>query len=150
MIMRTASYFMILVLLSACATLGKKTESPTVTLAGLNIVKADFFEQRFALDLRLQNPNDFALPIRGMSYDLLLNGKSFATGVSADKVNVPALGESVIRVESVSNLFSLYKQLRLLAESSEKGISYQLKGNVSLVNKSIKLPFDKKGEISLQ
>jgi len=150
MIMRTASYFVILILLSACATLAKKTESPTVTLAGLNIVKADFFEQRFALDLRLQNPNDFALPIRGMSYDLLLNGKSFATGVSADKVNVPALGESVIRVESVSNLFSLYKQLRLLAESSEKGISYQLKGNVSLVNKSIKLPFDKKGEISLQ
>jgi len=150
MIKKITTYLVIFVLLTACAALGKKTESPTVTLAGLKIVKADFFEQRFALDLRLQNPNDFTLPIRGLSYDLLLNGKSFATGVSADKVNVPALGESVIRVESVTNLFSLYKQLRSLAESSEKGINYQLKGNVSLVNKSLKLPFDKRGEISLQ
>ncbi len=147
---QTIFFFMVIALLAGCATLGQKPEPPTVTLAGLKIVKADFFEQRFALDLRLQNPNDFALPIRGLSYDLLLNGQSFANGVSASKVDVPALGEAVIRVESVTNLFSLYRQLRSLAESGEKGINYQLKGNVSLVNKNIKLPFDKRGEISLQ
>ena len=95
--------------LSACSTFGSKPESPVVTLAGLQIVKADFFEQRFALDLRLQNPNDFVLPIRGMSYDLVLNGTSFASGVSASKVDVPALGEAVVKVESVTNLFSLYR-----------------------------------------
>ena len=137
-------------LFSACSTLGSKPEAPTVTLAGLKIVSADFFEQRFALDLRLQNPNDFTLPIRGMSYDLVLNGNSFASGVSADKVDVPALGETVVRVESVTNLFSLYRQLQQLGESSEKGVEYQLKGNISLVNRALKLPFNKQGEISLQ
>ena len=85
-----------------------------------------------------------------MSYDLVLNGNSFASGVSADKVDVPALGETVVRVESVTNLFSLYRQLQQLGESSEKGVEYQLKGNISLVNRALKLPFNKQGEISLQ
>ena len=135
---------------SACSTLGSKPEAPVVTLAGLQIVKADFFEQRFALDLRLQNPNDFMLPIRGMSYDLVLNGTSFASGVSASKVDVPALGEAVVKVESVTNLFSLYRHLQQLGASSQEGVEYQLKGNISLVNQALKLPFDKKGEISLK
>jgi len=136
--------------LSACAGLGSKPEAPTVTLAGLDIVKADFFEQRFALDLRLQNPNDFVLPVRGLDYKLTLNGTSFASGVSANTVDVPALGEAVIRVESVTNLFSLYQQIMSLSKSSSDALDYALTGNVRLVNKAIKLPFDKRGAISLQ
>jgi len=136
--------------ISACSTLGTKPEAPAVTLAGLKIISADLFEQRFAMDLRLQNPNDFALPIRGMSYDLVLNGNSFASGVSAEKVDVPALGEAVVRVESVTNIFSLYRQLQQLGESSEQGVEYQLKGDISLVNRALKLPFNKQGEISLK
>jgi LEA14-like dessication related protein len=141
---------LLLLLLSACASLMSKPESPTVTLAGMEILAADFFEQRFALDLRLQNPNDFNLPIRGLRYELILNGKPLATGVSNQQVDLPAYGEQVIRVESVSSLLSIFKQVQSLGESKSGALDYQLKGHVSLLDKSFKLPFDKRGEISLR
>jgi LEA14-like dessication related protein len=145
------SIYLVLVLtLSACAALPVKPEPPVVTLAGLRIVSVDFFEQRFALDLRLMNPNDKELSIKGMDYELLLDDTRFARGVSASSITLPALGETVVQVESVTNLLSLYRQLQSLGASGEPAVRYQLKGNIRLMNQAFKLPFNKQGEVVLK
>lgn len=132
--------------LGGCAALAGKTEPPQVSLAGLQIVEMGLFEQRFNLKLRIQNPNDFSLPIRGMTYDLELNEQQFARGVSNQSVTVPALGEGLVDVQVVSNLFNVLEQLRSLSGGQ---FSYRLSGGVSLAHRAARIPFEYQGQISL-
>ncbi len=57
------------------------------------MVSADVFSQQFRIRLHVQNPNDRALPVKGIEYELFLQGDSFAEGTSAAPFVVPALGE---------------------------------------------------------
>jgi LEA14-like dessication related protein len=57
-------------------------EAPRVTVSDLELVHATLLAQRYRIVLTMQNPNTFDLPIEGLRYALVLNGKEFATGVS--------------------------------------------------------------------
>jgi len=138
----------LIVVLSGCTSLMKSPEAPSVSLAGIKFVSANIFEQRFAIQLRLQNPNDFALPIRGLDYKIMLAGNEFANGVSANSIKLPALGEDILELETTTNALGLYKQFQSLTGSSGKPISYGLTGNLNVLGASIKLPFSKTGEVT--
>lgn len=139
---------LILVSLTSCATLTSSFEPPTVSLADINLKELGLFEQRFVLRLRLQNPNSITLPIAGMRYDLAINDHDFARGVSEQVVNIPAFGETMLDVDVTSNLQNVLDQLLPKKNSTEK-IQYQLRGHVGVLNRSLKLPFDYKGNIDL-
>jgi LEA14-like dessication related protein len=132
-------------LLTACALLQTRLESPSVSVANLNVIAIGFFEQRYQLRLRIQNPNDFALPINGMNYHLQFNDEPFARGVSAQLTVVPAFGEKLIDVEVTSNLGTLVKQWLTLGR--ETGLRYSLSGSLALGNAFGKVPFNYQGEI---
>ena len=132
-------------LLTACALFQTRLESPRVSVADLNVTAMGFFEQRYQLRLRIQNPNEFALPIKGMDYHLQFNDKPFARGVSAQHTIVPAFGEKLIDVEVTSNLGNLVGQW--LALGRETGLRYRLSGSLALGNAFGKVPFDYQGEI---
>jgi len=55
-------------LLAACGSAGDPVP-PLVRLADLRLMESSVFEQRFEIDLRIGNPNDFALPIDGLTFD---------------------------------------------------------------------------------
>ena len=80
-----------LLLLAGCAVLSP-LERPKVSLAGLSLIDANLFEQRYALKLRVLNPNEVALPIQALTYDLELNDQVFGSGASTAAVTVPAYG----------------------------------------------------------
>ena len=105
----------------------------------------NLFEQRFRLRLRIQNPNDASLGIRGMDYLLQLNGMDFARGVSAESATIPAYGEQVVEVDAISNLLNVIGQLNEL-EPGER-LTYRLSGGVSLDDAVGKVPFDYQGEM---
>ena len=132
--------------LLACAALTQRPEAPIVSLADIKFSKMGLLEQSFILTLRLKNPNDVNLPLRGLSYGLKLNGQEFAEGVSASQVTIAPYGEEMIDVDVVSNFFSIFKQLKGLA--GEEPLKYSLSGKVGLVNKAFKLPFSREGELS--
>jgi hypothetical protein len=69
-----------------------------VNLVGLEPLQGEGFELRFAVRLRVQNPNDSAIDYDGVALELDVNDKSFATGVSDSKGSVPRFGETVISV----------------------------------------------------
>ena len=97
--------------LGGCASIPThKPIPPEVNLVGLRVVELGLFEQRYELQLRVQNPNSFVLPISGMSYSPELNGEEFARGVSRGKVSlvgraIDILFEHVdeIRIDPVLN-----------------------------------------------
>lgn len=134
-----------LAVLSGCAAL---SQAPEVSLAGLNLVEFGLIEQRFGLRLRFLNPNDAELRIDGLSYELDVNGKPFARGVSAQAVTVPRYGEALVDVDAVSNIGTLLRQLSDAVGSEREAVTYRLTGSVHVGGMG-RLPFEHRGEVTL-
>ncbi len=62
-----------------------------VTVAGIEPQQGQGLELRMLVKLRVQNPNDAAVAYDGVSVEMNVQGKTFATGVSDARGSVPAL-----------------------------------------------------------
>ena len=138
---------------SGCATLSG-INPPRVNIS--NVVPQDvtLFEQKFLVQLRVQNPNDFNLEVKGMTFDLDLNGKSFATGLSNKQVTIPRFGSEVVDVEMISGTTGILRQLKGLTGgvtgNASPKFTYRLRGKVYLEKPySGTLAFDEQGELEL-
>ncbi len=90
--------------LNACAFGGPKI-MPEVNVADLRFGQVTVFETTAYFTLRIQNPNDEELIVKGATYDLSLNGIRIGKGLSNEQVTVPRLGSAMQRVEvSISNV----------------------------------------------
>ncbi|MEZ5446309.1 MAG: LEA type 2 family protein [Gammaproteobacteria bacterium] len=137
--------------LAACGGLPSKIDPPSVSLSGLRIVDMNLLEQTFAIKLRVKNPNDFDIPIHGLTYALELNGQEVAQGVNNQSVTFPALGEEFVEVNATTNLPTILNQL---VEMSRSGMnaSYRVHGSFRAgkgVQGYVPIPFDQKGEVGL-
>ena len=105
-------------------------------------------EQRYALQLRIINPNDADMPINGLSYTIEINQREFAYGVSRQAVTIPAYGEAVLEVEVVSSLLGMLRQLQSLQEDKPAVLDYRLSGKLGLANSPVRLPFEYSSELN--
>jgi LEA14-like dessication related protein len=147
---RCAVLVSLAVLFSGCAGLGTYREPPRVSLISIQPKEVGVLEQRYALQLRILNPNDTALPVAGMQYSLQINDHEFAYGVSRQPVSIPAYGEALLDVDVVSNLLSVLRQLQEASAGKQESLKYRLSGSLSLENRLGKLPFDYHGELDYQ
>jgi hypothetical protein len=108
-------------------------EPPVVTLSNLVPVEASVFEARVRVDLRIQNPNDFAVDCDGIRFDLEVNEQPFLRGVSDQEITLPRLGEEVVSVEGTTTILDLWRQLRGLASDPAAGIAYRLEGRLFVI-----------------
>ena len=144
--MRWLALFVVLSL-AACAGPRGPVQPPHVSLVDLRVIDVKLFEQRYGLQLRVQNPNNVSLPIVGMDYVVRLNGTEFGKGVSRESVSVPAYGESIIEVPVVSNVWSLWQRLQDLQQKElAQGVKVEIAGGVNLAHQADKLPFMFQGE----
>jgi LEA14-like dessication related protein len=146
-----AAALLVAALLSACA-LAPKLETPRLSVAEVQIVSSDLWEQHLRVRLRVQNPNDRALAVKGLEYTLDVEGQPFASGVSAASFSVPALGEAEFDMNVTTNLAGTL--LRLLARGPDalgQSVSYRLAGKVSLSQGLLRsIPFEERGTFRLQ
>jgi LEA14-like dessication related protein len=136
----------LLLLLAACGTAGPV--APQVRVVDLRLVESSVFEQRFEIDLRIGNPNDFALPLDGLTFDLEVNGAAFARGFSNQRVTIPRLGEGRVSVSASTTLVDMVRQMLLLAERGD--LTYRLSGQAflnSLQRRSV--PYQSEGSFRL-
>ena len=77
---------------AGCSALLPKLETPRLSLVGVKLQDMTYFEQRLLVRLLVKNPNDMALPIKGINVSFQLAGEDFAEGVSARAFDVPAPG----------------------------------------------------------
>lgn len=141
--------FLLAVVFAGCSSTMKLSEPPYITLSNINLLNMGVFEQRYRIMMRIQNPNDVVIPIKGMSYRIFINEKDFARGVSNKSVNIPEFGEEVIEIVAASDLTSILKQFQELMAGGTKRVSYRLTGKAKLANRMRKLPFEYKGELDL-
>lgn len=132
-------------ILTGCVGIGQ-LEKPQVSLAGLELDKFGLFEQHFWVMLRVANPNERALAVDGVEFNLDFNGEYFASGVGHDKVTLPGLGEALVRLKVTTNLSSLWKQIRAL-QSLNKPLVYHMTGKLYAPWVPGGIAFDRKGEL---
>lgn len=134
-------------LLSACSNPFVRIQAPSVSIAQVSLIEAQLLEQRYRMQLRIQNPNPYALPISGMHYRLFLNGVEFARGVSSQSVQIPAYEERLLEVEMTSTIGALIGQLHRWQRIPEEGLRYRLAGEVNLSSRFTPVGFEYHGAI---
>jgi LEA14-like dessication related protein len=140
----------VVVLMASCSTMPKDFETPRVNIADLTPKDMAIFEQRFDVKLRIQNPNNVELSINGLRFDIELNEREFANGMSGQRVTVPRFGSEVVDVEVFTTLASFLRQVQDLNAGTGQKVRYRLKGTAFVDSPgTFKAPFDESGEIDL-
>ena len=139
----------LLSILSACSALAPKLEAPRLMLVSAAMTSGDIFSQTFRLRMHVQNPNDRELPVRGIDYQLFLEGDSFAEGISDRPFVVPALGETefdlIVRTNFVSSIGRLLSRLH-----GKEEVEYVIEGKVLTdIGMFKKIPFQESGTVNL-
>lgn len=142
--------------MGACATPGGR-DAPDIRIVGLEALPSEGLELRFALKMRVSNPNDSPVGFDGIAVKLDLDGRGVASGVSDARGEVPRFGEELVTVPVSISAFGTLRQLlgRLGDGGTEAGeitrpIAYSLSGKLGGVAGSRRSTrFADKGELDL-
>ncbi|HSD74705.1 MAG TPA: LEA type 2 family protein [Steroidobacteraceae bacterium] len=139
-------------LLGACAS-QTKLEAPNLSVLSMEMLESSLFTQRLKVRVRVQNPNDRELPVKGVSAKLEIAGEELASGVSANSFVVPAFGES--EFDLLVDASMARTVLAMLGKSKEsnpmESLDYRLTGKVSLSSGFVRsIPFDESGSLNLK
>ncbi len=136
-------------LLSACASIAPQPDQFKVNISSIQMVESTLMEQRFVVKLRIMNRGRESVSIDGMSFDIELNGKDFASGVSNEKITIEAFSEDVLSVSVTSTIFGILRQLQGLQQKKSQPFSYEISGSIYPAGSFLNIPFKEKGEIDL-
>lgn len=150
MVPRLLQIFALSLTLSACSLLAPKFNRPNVTVISVELRGGNLLQQNFAVKLNIQNPNDRALPVRGLHAELKMGGELIANGVSDRAVSIPAFGESEFDMTITANLALALLKLADKANQHLDSIDYELTGAASIDLPLLRnLPFHQSGSVNL-
>lgn len=147
--MRPVSLLLLAIALSGCALFVPKLQTPQLAIVDIQVIKANFMQQRLRVRMRVENPNDRILPIQGLSYTVYLGGQEFATGVSDASFVVPALGNAEFNMDVTANAAGAL--FAVLSKPHGQGIDYRMQGRVELSHGWLRsIPFEQSGSFILR
>jgi LEA14-like dessication related protein len=141
----------LLLIISGCAGLGKTLATPHMALAHLEVKEVRGLEMVLQVDLRLLNPNDVPIEVKGMDCELSLNGQEVAFGVSKTDTQVPPFGTEVIPITFYSSFLDLARSFINLERN--KTLKLEISGRVHLGNGFLfpsVIPFRTERELSFE
>lgn len=117
--------------LSACALFPNR-DPLTINVVGIEPLPGQDLEIRFAVKLRLQNPNDTDIQYDGVAVNLDVNGRLLASGVSNQKGTISRFSEGMLTVPvSVSAFAALRQAVGLTETQSLDNLPYELRGKLA-------------------
>jgi LEA14-like dessication related protein len=141
----------LVIALGGCSLVTPKFTRPNVTVISVELRGGNLLQQKFALRLNIQNPNDRALPVRGLHTELNVGGERIASGVSDRAIVVPAFGESEFDMTISANLALALLKLADKANQNADTIDYELTGAASIDLPFLRdLPFRQSGSLNLR
>lgn len=122
---------LVLLSLSACALFPNR-DALHINVVGIEPLQSQDLEVRFAVKLRVQNPNETAIDYNGVALDLEVNGRPLAAGVSDQQGSIPRFSETVLTVPVSVSAFSVLRQtLGLSQTQSLNNLPYVLRGKLA-------------------
>jgi LEA14-like dessication related protein len=118
-------------------------------MAGVEPLQGQGLELRMLVKLRIQNPNDLPLDFNGVSLQMDVQGKRFATGVSDAVGSVPRFGETIVSVPVSISVFRVLRQAMDVVTNEYRGkLEYEMTGRLAgPAFNSVR--FNSKGEFTL-
>jgi LEA14-like dessication related protein len=147
MITRLLAAIALLATLAGCAGFGF-AEPVSVNIVGIEPLPGQGMEGRFALRLRVQNPNEQPVEFDGVAIDLAVRGAMLARGVSDQRGTIPRFGETVITVPVSVPMSALIRQALGTTGSDTLRTDYQLRGRLAGAGIGGGVRFDSKGEFA--
>jgi len=117
-------------LISGCAGVNRRVEPPKMHFAGIQLKEISGLESTFQVDLRVINGNPMPLAIEGITCDLTVNERRFASGVSGENSKIAAYGTAVVSITLYSSILDVFKGV--LTMEKEDTVEYILAGKVQL------------------
>ncbi|MGN7738366.1 LEA type 2 family protein [Pseudomonas sp. 22526] len=122
---------LLLLSLNACALFPQRDQLH-INVVGIEPLPSQDLEVRFAIKLRLQNPNETAINYNGVALDLEVNGQPLATGVSNQTGSIGRFSEGVLVVPVSVSAFAVLRQtLGLSQTQSLDDLPYVLRGKLA-------------------
>ncbi len=147
--LKTVISFFLFIILSACAGLDIKPEQFKINISSMQILESSLMEQQYRVRLRIMNRSKNTFNIDGMSFDIELNDRDFASGVSNEAFKLDPLSEIVVNVTITGTIFGLIRQMNSLQKLNSKPFKYELSGRIYTRSSLFGIPFKEKGEINL-
>ncbi|QTT89117.1 LEA type 2 family protein [Pseudomonas chlororaphis] len=121
----------LLLSLSACALFPQRDQLH-INVVGIEPLPSQDLEVRFAVKLRLQNPNETAINYNGVALDLEVNGQPLATGVSNQTGSIARFSEGVLVVPVSVSAFAVLRQTLGLSQTQNlDDLPYVLRGKLA-------------------
>jgi LEA14-like dessication related protein len=138
-----------LLIAAGCAST-LKLEPPQLSVVTMKVQSADILSQRLQLRLRVVNPNDRELPIKGITYRIEVEGDPLAEGLTDAPFVVPANGEAEFDMQVTANLAGTLARY-LMRGSTPDVVNYRMVGKVALSSGFLRsIPFDERGSVKLK
>ena len=140
--------------LAGCTAFAPKLETPKLSIVNVELVRGDLFEQRLRARIKVENPNDRELAVKGITYTIEVGGEEFGSGISGSSFTVPRLGEAEFDMNVTANMAGTL--LRLATRAREAGrkpdsVDYRIVGKVSLATGLLRsIPFEERGSLQLR
>ncbi|KJH75108.1 MULTISPECIES: LEA/WHy family protein [unclassified Pseudomonas] len=117
--------------LSACALFPNR-DPVNINVVGIEPLQGQDMEVRFALKIRVQNPNETPIDYNGVALDLEVNGQPLASGVSDQSGSIPRFSETVLTVPVSVSAFSVLRQTLGLSQTQTlNNLPYVLRGKLA-------------------
>ena len=142
---------LVLLLSSGCSLFVPKLETPQLSVVNVELQKSDLWEQRMKVRMRVVNPNDRPIPVKGLTCALEVQGQELAHGVSSAAFNVPALGEAEFDMNMTANMAGALIKLLGKGDSIGDQVEYRVSGKISLAEGLLRsIPFEDRGTFKLR
>lgn len=141
---------LILLLLSACASIPTDFEEPGLTVSSIALRNTNSITPQFDIMLHITNPNRVALNLAGISYSVALAGNKVITGVANDLPVVEAYGEADVPISAVVSLMGGIRFLNELMTRNPDQIDYVFDARLDIGNLRPRININKAGIISLR
>jgi len=136
------SFLLLITLLYACKSQPQIVEEepapepvevlePVFEITSIYIIQADLVNTQFETVLKVTNPNDFAMLLSSLKYQLYGNGVFWAEGRGNDILNIPAKSSSEAKFRFSMNFINTNRRL-LDDVIAMRQVRYRFKGEAEI------------------
>jgi len=120
-------------LLAACASLSPSYEKPQVNITSFSLApQSSGVSPRFNIGLQVINPNRTALPLKGMSYSVEVDGNRILSGAEPNLPRVEGYSSADIVIEASPDLFGSARLLSELMSGKQDSLGYVFKARLDV------------------
>jgi LEA14-like dessication related protein len=95
----------------SAATAFPRVREPEFTITSIAILQAELINTRFAVNLRIDNPNAFPLSLSSFEYELYGEGRFWAGGREENIMIIPAKGSEETKLFLLMNFINMERRL---------------------------------------